>query len=243
MPAPLRPPTPPELPLPDHAWVYDHAARDYDALVAREDAAGNLSRALDALLPPRAGLIVELGAGTGRVTRLLAPRADRVVACDAAAAMLDVARERLDAAGLAQGVTFAVASHDALPVAAAAADAVVAGWAIAHAVGWFPADWPERVDRALAEMARVARPGAPLLVIETLGTGSAAPAPPAKLVPFYDRLEAAGFVRSVLRTDYRFADPAEAERLLTFFFGPELAARFAGAADVPECTGLWHRAA
>ena len=229
--------------MPDHAAIYHHDATQYDRLVAREDAAAELERALAEIIPRRVTTAVELGAGTGRVTRLLALRAARVLAFDAAAAMLAVARERLDAAGLGAGVSLAVAEHAALPVPDGCADAVVAGWAIGHAVGWYPLDWPARVSAALGEMARVARPGAPLIVIETLGTGATAPDPPAKLAPLFDLLTERGFARRWIRTDYRFADAGELAELIGFFFGPELAARFAGAREVPECTGLWVRRA
>jgi len=228
--------------MPDHAAIYQHDAARYDRLVAREDKDGALPAALAELIPPGAATVVELGAGTGRVTLLLAPLAGRVLAFDAAAPMLDVARERLADAGIAGRVTLAVAEHHALPVPDQSADAVVAGWAIAHAVGWHPDGWRDRVDAALAEMARVARPGAPQIVIETLGTGSATLSPPPKLAPFYAHLEARGFGRRTIRTDYRFSSPDELAELIGFFFGAEVAARFPAAREVPEYTGIWVRA-
>jgi ubiquinone/menaquinone biosynthesis C-methylase UbiE len=209
--------------MPDHASIYDHDAAQYDRLVSREDVDGALARTIADLIPQCVETVVELGAGTGRVTRLLAPRA------------------RLDAAGLGARVSLAVGEHHALPAPDGVADAVFAGWAIAHAVGWYPEGWRGRVDAALAEIARVSRPGARAVIIETLGTGTETPSPPAKLVPFYAHLEARGFARRVIRTDYRFADAAELAELIGFFFGPELATRYAGGRDVPECTGVWVR--
>lgn len=229
--------------MPDHASIYGHDALQYDRLVSREDADGALARIISELIPQRVEAIVELGAGTGRVTRLLAARAARVLAFDAAAPMLAVARARLDAEGLGAGVALAVGEHHALPAPDAVADAVVAGWAIAHAVGWYPEDWRIRVDAALTEIARVSRPGALAVIIETLGTGTETPDPPAKLVPFYAHLEARGFERRVIRTDYRFADAEELAELIGFFFGAELASRYAGRRGVPECTGVWVRRA
>ncbi len=100
-------------------------------------------------------------------------------------------------------------------------------------------------QEALDEMARVARPGALLLVIETLGTGHERPSPPDSLRPYFALLEADGFVREAIRTDYRFASVAEASALLGRFFGVARAAEMVAAyrADVPECTGLWWRRA
>ena len=66
--------------------IYRTRADDYDTLVAREDFQGNLPQAL-AKIRPWAGLdVVELGAGTGRLTRLLAPAAASVAPPSAASA-------------------------------------------------------------------------------------------------------------------------------------------------------------
>jgi SAM-dependent methyltransferase len=56
------------------------------------------------LADDQGGPVLELGAGTGRVTRALAASGHRVVAIERSAAMLDRARERLQAEGLADRV-------------------------------------------------------------------------------------------------------------------------------------------
>ncbi|HRE90516.1 MAG TPA: hypothetical protein PK095_15400, partial [Myxococcota bacterium] len=61
--------------------------------------------------------------------------------------------------------------------------------------------------------------------------------------------EARGYERTVLRTDYRFASRAEAERLVGFFFGQKLWPRLVeeaavgsgGATTLIEWTGAWRR--
>jgi len=103
-------------------------------------------------------------------------------------------------------------------------------------------DWRAHVGRALAEMRRALEPGAPLVVIETLGTGSETPAPPNPgLAEYYAWLEAQGFARMTIRTDYRFASVDDAATVTGFFFGPTFAERVRaqGWARVPECTGIW----
>jgi hypothetical protein len=101
------------------------------------------------------------------------------------------------------------------------------------------------LQEALTEMYRLARPGAGVVVIETLGTGREEPeAPSVPLRNLYDYLETeGGFGARWLRTDYRFASPEEAERLLGFFFGSEMADAWRGETIVPECTGIWSRLA
>ena len=55
--------------MPDYQAIYQNQAAQYELMVSREDYQGNLLPALNAIRP-LAGLdVVELGAGTGRLTR------------------------------------------------------------------------------------------------------------------------------------------------------------------------------
>lgn len=216
--------------------IYTSEAQRYEALISREDCRGELTALLQELVPP--GLdVVELGAGTGRLTRWLAPRCRSLHAFDASAAMLEVARrfvEGLDHAHLA------VADHRDLPLPAACADLAVEGWAWGHLMD----GGLSQVSAALAEAERVLRPGGRIVLMETLGTGSTRPrAPSPSLDRLYTWLEAWGFLRRWCRTDYRFGSMAEGMELLGFFFGEDMARRFgiAGELEWPECTGVWVR--
>lgn len=228
--------------MPDHDAIYRADAERYDRLVAREDWRRNLPPAMIDIRPATDLDIVELGAGTGRLTRLLAPRARRLVAFDASAAMLEVARERLAADGTIDRVSLQVADHRAAEVPPGSADLVVSGWSIAYDV-CRPGFEPARLAFLLARWNNMLRPDGTILVIETLGTGAEMPTPPPRLVPYYTALESAGFESSSIRTDYRFASLAEAESLVRFFFGDALADRVAAGrlTILPECTGLWWR--
>lgn len=219
----------------DYGQIYRDHADDYDALVAAEDARGELSARLHALVPA-GGTLVDVGTGTGRISRM-GLHAGRILGVERAPAMLEIAKAHRDAAGHPDWQLFEGDAR-ALPLGEGIADAVVAGWVFGHFQAWMPDGWRDEVDRALAEMRRVARPGAPIVVIETLGTNHTTPRSHPGLDPYFAHLEAHGFVREVLRTDYRFADHATARRLVGRFFGEAMAAAIPGA-DVPECTGVW----
>lgn len=221
--------------------IYANRAADYDAMVSREDADGNL---LPALM--RAGFtedcrVAEFGAGTGRLTRLIAPLAKHVRAFEASPHMVQHAR-LLPAR---QSLSLTVATNDALPLPTGWADVSIEGWSFGHATGWYPDSWRERVTIAIEEMRRVTKPGGVMILLETLGTGSESPAPPnEKLSDFYRWLQADfGFTGESIRTDYKFADIDEADRLTRFFFGDDLADRIRreNITRLPECTGIWYR--
>src|SRR5262245_50311327 len=68
--------------------IYDHHAQWFDRLVSREDRSGALLPAVLAVCPLDGARVVEFGAGTGRVTRLVAERARRVHAFDGSLHMI-----------------------------------------------------------------------------------------------------------------------------------------------------------
>ena len=88
-------------------------------------------------------VVVDLAAGTGKLTRLLLPAGASLVAVDPVVGMRDVLRRVLPT------VPVAAATAEALPFGAGSVDAVC----IAQAFHWFDA------ARAFAELARVVRPG------------------------------------------------------------------------------------
>lgn len=229
--------------------IYRERADAYDRLVRAEDEAGQLPRAIAEIVDVRGARALDVGCGTGRLMRiLLGLGAAHVTGVDRAEAMLGVAARAL-AAEVARGAVElveadarALAAHG-LPVGAY--DLVTAGWCFGHFRHWMPDDWREDVDRALAAMSRAARPGGTLIVIETLGTGHTTPRVHAALDEYFAALEAQGFVRRAIRTDYAFGSVDEAVEVLGEFFGEELSARIRAEqwARVPECTGVWWRRA
>jgi SAM-dependent methyltransferase len=228
----------------DYQRIYEDHAGAYDALVSREDHEHNLIAALRDVTYLDGADVVETGAGTGRVTFLLAPFARSVTAFDRAAPMLAVAEASARARGIGN-VRFAQASHDALPVASAAADLAIEGWSFGHAVGWNPAGWRDEVDAYVRELARTVRPGGSIVLIETMGTGVLAPFEGGHALEAFHRhvVESLGFAHRGVRTDYAFESVYDAAERAGFFFGERMAekVRANGWRVLPEHTGVYWR--
>ncbi|HOU11885.1 MAG TPA: class I SAM-dependent methyltransferase [Anaerolineae bacterium] len=226
----------------DHyADIYAHHADEYEQLISRENYTGNLLATLQKITPLEGLDVIDMGAGTGRLVRILAPFARAVRAFDASAAMLAVAAARLKASG-AHNWQVAVADHRALPAQSRSADLVISGWSICYTVVW-EEDWQTELDKALSEMERVARPGGTLVILETLGTGFETPTPPQTMQKYFAHLDTTGFSSTWIRTDYRFASIEEARELTTFFFQADMTDQLISRepAILPECTGIWYK--
>jgi ubiquinone/menaquinone biosynthesis C-methylase UbiE len=129
---------PPLDAAPDWAHSFGGVAEAYDR--------GRPSYPADAvtwLVGDDPATVLEVGAGTGKLTRVLLDLGHDVHATDPDAAMLAVLEARLP------GVRTAVASAEDVPLPDASVDVVIA----AQAFHWFD------IERALPEFARVLRPG------------------------------------------------------------------------------------
>lgn len=225
---------------PEHREVYAHHADQYELLVSREDFQSNILRALDQITSFEAKDVVELGAGTGRLARLVAPAASSVHALDASPKMLQIAAEKFSEDGF-QNWTVAAADHRSLPLSDHSADVVISGWSMVYLVVWHESTWTSELAKGLAEMRRILRPGGNIIILETLGTGHVSPHPPDNLVDYFAFLDQEGFSSSWIRTDYRFESLREAEEVVRFFFGEEMVGELIidESITLPECTGIW----
>jgi ubiquinone/menaquinone biosynthesis C-methylase UbiE len=226
--------------MPTEKEVYQKHADQYERLIQREDYQGNILSAIESYCPLDGLEVIELGAGTGRLTRLLAPYVKSIQAFDASAHMLATAAQSLHEMGL-NNWSAQVADHRQIPVPNASADLVISGWAFCYLAVWGGADWGSALQDGLHEIERIIRSGGTVLILETLGTGEEKPNPPEHLNAYYDWLTEAGFERGWMRTDYRFESLEEAVELSTFFFGEEMGhkIREKNWRVLPECTGIW----
>ncbi|RKP51641.1 class I SAM-dependent methyltransferase [Cohnella endophytica] len=225
---------------PDHDKIYRQEALQYHELIAKQP---ELSSLIDELCPIDGLDVVDMGAGTGRLSVALAPRVRSLVALDASEAMLRITADRLRSADISNWKT-AVADHRKLPLADHRADLVVSGWSICYLASSNDPDWERNLAAVIGEIRRVLRPGGTAIIFETMGTGFETPHPPDFLRSYYAALERDyGFSHRWIRTDYEFDDIRQAEQLSRFFFGDELADKVVrdNLVRLPECAGVWWR--
>ncbi len=169
------------------------------------DRDGVVVRYLDEALPD--GFILDVGAGNGFVASLLCHDGRTVVPLEPDPKMIDAAKPLLWSCGVAQEIPF----HD---------DAFHG----AYATWVFFLPGLEGRDTGLSEVLRVVREDGPIVIVDNAGDdefSSLANRPISDDGSWY---AARGFERTVLNTSFRFHSIAEAQKLLSLYFGPEAAA-------------------
>jgi ubiquinone/menaquinone biosynthesis C-methylase UbiE len=231
-------------PMIDYHRIYQEQADEYERLVLHEDYEGNILAALRQIRPLEGLDVVELGAGTGRMTGLLAPIVRSIMAFDISAHMLGIAAAKLKE-NQWHHCSVGVADHRRLPVPSQAADLAISGWSVVFTVVDYPETWQQELGQALNDIRRVLRPGGTIVILETMGTGFESPNPPEHLVPYYRFLEQEqGFSSTWIRTDLLFESVEQARERVTFFFGEDMIHKVIPSPDenhvlLPECTGIW----
>ena len=220
--------------------IYQTDGDCYEALIAREDYQGNILRAIEEIINPDGLDILDLGAGTGRLTLLLASRAKSIRAFDVSSEMLRVCRERLVASGLSNWQV-EIADHRKLPITNYSSDLAVSGWSVSYLAVWNQENGNRELDNWLVEMKRVLRKDRTIILFESLGTGNENPIRLEHVESAYQWLDANGFQSKWIRTDYKFESLEEAEELSRFFFGDDLGEKVRQNEWIvlPECTGVW----
>ncbi len=226
--------------MPTEDEVYRQHAEQYERLIQREDYQHHILRAVKQICPLKGLEVIDLGAGTGRLTRLLAPQVGKIKAYDTSAHMLSKAQASLHAMNVTNWQV-AVADHRQVPVPDASADLVISGWSFCYLAVWGGESWREELEKGYREIQRLLRPGGFVILLETLGTGQESPNPPPSLNGYFAWLTEKGFQSTWIRTDYRFDSLDEAVELSKFFFGDKLGRQTAKNKwlILPECTGVW----
>jgi ubiquinone/menaquinone biosynthesis C-methylase UbiE len=224
--------------------LYTDHANEYEILVSHEDVQQELPAALQRIQPLAGTSAVEFGAGTGRLTGMLAGHVRQLYAFDLTLPMLRVAQVKQKKQGW-KNVSLALADSRTMPALSTRVDFAIEGWAFLQIAIWHPQDWQVQLGRALQEMQRLIRPGGKMILIETLGTGESVP----KVEPFfrevYEFLETErGFTPLAIRTDYCFETMQQIQQVVLPLFGQAMLERLVRTEAgwlLPECTGLWWR--
>jgi ubiquinone/menaquinone biosynthesis C-methylase UbiE len=224
--------------MPNHVHIYNEQAEIYHRLISKQ---ASLLEHIEAIRPVQGLDIVDLGAGSGRLTLELAAQANSALAVDASEAMLKHTQSRLDKAGLTN-VSTQVADLRKLPLPDQSVDLAIAGWSICYLASSNVPEWELNLQQVIGEIRRVLRSKGTILIFETMGTGFEIPTPPDYLTGYYTELVGRyGFSHTWLRTDYQFDNIEQAESLTRFFFGDALADKVVqeGIVRLPECAGVW----
>jgi SAM-dependent methyltransferase len=128
----------------DPGQSFDRAAEEYE-----RGRPGYPEGVMDVVPVAASATVLDLAAGTGKLTRVLARRYARVIAVEPLAALRAIVQREVPAAEALDG------RAEAIPLADAAIDAVF----VAQAFHWFAN------DDAVAEIARVLRPGGVLAIL------------------------------------------------------------------------------
>lgn len=226
--------------MPAEKEVYTHHASQYNRLVQREDFQNNILRVIQKITSLTTLDVVDLGAGTGRLTRLLAPLTHSILAMDLYPQMLHIAKNSLQKT-IANNWLIAAGDNARIPVRNGSVDLVISGWSFCYLAVWGRDSWKSTLQNGLEEIKRVLHKGGIIIILETMGTGFETPHPPQHLANYFKFLKEMGFSSTWIRTDYEFESLAEAEELSSFFFGEELASKVRENQWIilPECTGIW----
>lgn len=173
--------------MPKEKDVYHKHAEKYDQLIQREDFQQNILSTIQAITPLENNMVLDIGAGTGRLTRILAPYVKTIAALDLSMAMIKEAKNVLQHSG-AENWCLAVGDNARLPVKDGFADLVVSGWSFCYLAVWSGDQWRARLQAGLDGIQRVLRKGGTMVILETMGTGFE-PVDNPDITGSYDRLE------------------------------------------------------
>ncbi len=130
--------------------AYREAPEIFDAFSRAEDPDGRVARRLLAQVTLQGRTVLELGCGTGRYTRELAPQAGLYLGVEPSPSMLSFARKVF--VDLPHPPTLLRARGQALPLRTSSVDVMLAAWVLVNLR-------EEVRDRVLKEASRVLRPG------------------------------------------------------------------------------------
>jgi len=221
-------------------------AERYDALIMKEDHAKNIDYFLGNVIADAGGAVqldvLDLGAGTGRLSCMAAPHARSITALDASEGMLEQAEMKLAGTGL-QRVRVQIADlRERLPLEDQSVDLVMAGWSICYLASESNPQHELHLKQLMQEIRRVLRPHGKVIILETLGTGNVQPEAPSFLANYMRVLEEEyHLTKTIINTSFMFDSVQQAAALCRDFFGDVVGDQIEqeNSTVVPSWTGIW----
>lgn len=222
-----------------HEQIYKDQAELYEFMISKQP---DLTEIINEIRPYQGLDILDLGAGTGRLSLNIAKEAKSLICTDISSSMLSVLDNKLKKLGIDCNWKLVVTDHRHLPITDNSTDLVVSGWSICYLTNTENENWEENLDKIISELTRVMRARGTIIILETMGTGTEYPKPPGFLKPYYEALQNKyGFSHRWIRTDYVFTSVEEAKQSTEFFFGTDIAKTIEDNqwSILPECAGIW----
>ena len=201
--------------MPNHADIYANQADMYERLVSKQ---ASLYETIQAILPVEGLDIIDMGAGAGRFTRVLAPQAKSIVALDDPNLCCELPQiiwaRLIRTIGEHKSRTTGIY----LPLDHSA-DLIVSGWSICYLGNRMTINWKPIFTKIWGKSEEFCVQAVRSLLLRTSEQAPERPNPPDFLMNYYRLLESEyGFSHTWIRTDYTFESVDGAEMLSRFFF-------------------------
>lgn len=221
--------------------IYKKYATEYDKLVTAEDYQNNLTEELLNKIEWDKKIVYEAGIGTGRLSKIYIDKIEKLYGFDREAHMLNRCKKNLKK--YSDKIVLNVGENENLPLVKNKAHIFIEGWSFGHTIVENNNDIQSTTVKLLNNINQITTDNSVKILIETLGTNVKDPEiNNTDLIEFYSLLEEEyAFVKTIVKTDYKFNDYREAAQIMGFFFGEEMKDKVleSKSAVVPEYTGIW----
>ncbi|MDZ7793917.1 MAG: class I SAM-dependent methyltransferase [Spirochaetia bacterium] len=186
-------------------------------------------------------IVYEAGIGTGRLSKIYIDKIEKLYGFDREAHMLNRCKKNLKK--YSDKIVLNVGENENLPLVKNKAHIFIEGWSFGHTIVENNNDIQSTTVKLLNNINQITTDNSVKILIETLGTNVKDPEiNNTDLIEFYSLLEEEyAFVKTIVKTDYKFNDYREAAQIISFFFGEEMKDKVleSKSAVVPEYTGIW----
>lgn len=227
--------------------IFDNHSKKYHKLIIKENIKELINK-INNITDLRNKNIIEFGAGTGRLTISLSKFVNKIMAFENSEGMLKTALANLKQLKIKNCIIQKGDNLDTIELNEKY-DLAIEGWSFLACIKFTPKGFEinnakSKLNIQINNMIRNTRKGAPIIIIESLGTYVEKPSPYEVWIPIYEYLEKdLHFNNNIVRTDFHFSNIEEAIDLFPFFFGDEYKSKIINERKtiIPEFTGIWYK--